>query len=701
MRALRHPGHVSVWNVRFALLIPYAAEPGREAVPRGTGESMRSAVARRASIAVAGVLMIGAAGAVPAQAVGTVTPPVSITTQPVDSTKVQGTDATFTAAATDATPADVPVTSWYELVPGGTWLAVNGSAGQGTLTLTTGAGTTPDGTQVHATFDDGNGGMLTTNDATLHIQVPPAITTQPASATVAPSTQFQLSAAASGTPAPTWQWETSSAATGPWTHVVGFDDAALTQTTGATMGTVTWYRAVFTNAAGSLASDPASITVGDSLPDPVGNVVVSNPSPAVLGISWTPPTTGGAPTSYLVEVLDTNLGPDATFSVPASQHSTSVQLMPGTYKAQVTAVNATGSSAPMDSSYIDVVDLHQTASLSGSVLRPFRDGFQDAVIARASSNFPTTGLVRIHAVGGKVLRSYTLSRGTGWAVAINGRTAAGKLLPLGSYLVDIYLGGKLQATRAFRLATSQVGTPRAVFSVTSVYPVKDGYRDSTRLAVTTDVPATMTVVITNRKGVKVAGWTQRRSLTHAVVWAARTKHGALPAGTYRVKITVQGGEGKARIVTKSIVVSGKYLRPISFTGSISASGALLGTAVGSCITQSTMVGMLSNPGSGSACVFGANLPVSANNKYANLKFYACVSNAGAATATADLVALDKTGTVRAGYLLGLGTTCYGGVYPVAALNGRGMLWGADYDGQDGNYYVIDSFRVSGTKYVLG
>jgi hypothetical protein len=38
---------------------------------------------------------------------------------------------------------------------------------------------------------------------------------------------------------------------------------------------------------------------------------------------------------------------------------------------------------------------------------------------------------------------------------------------------------------------------------------------------------------------------------------------------------------------------------------------------------------------------------------------------------------------------------------VAALNGRGMLWGADYDGQDGNYYVIDSFRVSGTKYVLG
>lgn len=663
---------------------------------------MHSALVRRASLIATGAVIVGLAAAVPAQAAG-ITPPVNVTTQPADTTVNQGSDASFSAAATDATPADVPVAEWDVKVPGGSFVAVPSSAGLATLVLHTGPALNPEGTLVHAVFDDGNGGTITSSDATLHVHVGPAITTQPTNHLVGPSSVFHLDAAASGSPAPTVQWQSSSTQGGSYTDVPSATSTTLTATSSSNVGDVTWYRAVFTNSVSSVTSDAVSVTVTSGVPGDVTSVTPSNPAPGTLGVAWTPAASGPAATSYEIVVKDQSATVLTTKTVPASQLSISIAVGVAYVDAEVTAINDTGRSNAVASSFINVYGLVQSATVTGTVLRTFHDGFEDSVVARASSNFAVTGLVRVRNAKHVVVRSYPFSSRKAFLVAINGRTAAGKLLPLGTYYVDIYLGSKLITTKSFRILSSAVGSVRTALSAATVYPVKDGYLDSTKLTVTTDVPATVSVVITNRKGAKVAAYTLRRgALVRYVVWSARTSHGVLPAGSYKATITVKGGEGKARIAKKSIAVSGKYLHPVNFTGSISALAAYAfpGTNTAQCDSSGSSIGAFSAPGNGSGCVFGAKLPASALNKYTNVKLFACTSNSGGGGSPAELDALDKGFNVRAAYALAQGSGCRGGAYPAAALQGRLMVWGVYYGGQDNTDYWVDYFKVSFTMYVL-
>jgi hypothetical protein len=298
------------------------------------------------------------------------------------------------------------------------------------------------------------------------------------------------------------------------------------------------------------------------------------------------------------------------------------------------------------------------------------------------------------------VRTYPLAAGKSWAVSVNGRTAAGALLPYGAYRAQFVFGGRALALRPFAIAISQVAAPRAAFTARTVFPVLDGYVDTTQLTVTTTLPATITVAISNSRGAKVASWSLSRRMSASLLWSARTSRGALPAGTYKATVTVKGGQGVARTTVVSVVVSAKRLRGVAFSGQITAWNAFDYTLTGSCDTIGDSVGMWSAPGDDGICAFSALLPASFNNRYANVRLSSCSNYTGEGTANSGLIPLNAAGDTYPGWALTPGAGCDTGSFPVAALAGRTMYWAAGNVAQDYHYYWIDYFQITGTKYVL-
>ena len=180
----------------------------------------------------------------------------AVTTQPASTSVLAGTDATFTAAASGF-PA--PTVQWQVSTDGTTFTDIVGAT---SATCTVPAAPAADnGYQYRAVFTNSLG-SATTNPATLTVTVAPAITTQPLSQTVAAgASNITFTAGASGNPTPTVQWMVSVNGGATFTNING-----ATSTTyiipSATEGlTGNEYEAVFTNASGTAATAPATLTV--------------------------------------------------------------------------------------------------------------------------------------------------------------------------------------------------------------------------------------------------------------------------------------------------------------------------------------------------------------------------------------------------------------------------------------------------------
>ena len=101
-------------------------------------------------------------------------------------------------------------------------------------------------------------GSATSTAATLSVQTVPQVTGQPANAVVDTGQPASFTAAASGNPAPTVQWQVSTDGGTTFTDVPGATSATYTFTTAAGESG-NEYQAVFTNAAGSATSNPATL----------------------------------------------------------------------------------------------------------------------------------------------------------------------------------------------------------------------------------------------------------------------------------------------------------------------------------------------------------------------------------------------------------------------------------------------------------
>ncbi|GAA4167864.1 beta strand repeat-containing protein [Gryllotalpicola koreensis] len=117
------------------------------------------------------------------------------------------------------------------------------AAGDATVTLT-----------AHNVFGTGPSQTLS-----IEVQQPAAVTQQPASATVLAGDTVTFTAAGSGFPAPAVRWQRSDDGTS-WADVPGATSATLSFASAAADDGAQ-FRAVFTNAAGSAATAPATLTV--------------------------------------------------------------------------------------------------------------------------------------------------------------------------------------------------------------------------------------------------------------------------------------------------------------------------------------------------------------------------------------------------------------------------------------------------------
>ena len=178
----------------------------------------------------------------------------TITTQPASQVVAVSTQVTLHAAAS-GNPA--PTVQWEISIDGGkTFTPISGAT---TNTLSFTAPSTVATGLFHAVFTN-TLGVATSKAATITVDVPPAVTTQPSSTTVNAGTLAVFQAAASGDPAPTVQWEVSTDGGKSFKPISGASKNTLSFTaTVAHNGNE--YMAVFTNPAGSITTHVATLTV--------------------------------------------------------------------------------------------------------------------------------------------------------------------------------------------------------------------------------------------------------------------------------------------------------------------------------------------------------------------------------------------------------------------------------------------------------
>jgi len=185
-----------------------------------------------------------------------------IATQPVSVQALPGAVVTFTATSTGS-PA--PTVQWERSIDGGkTWYADTTDPGSEseTLTIATVAAANT-GYQYRARFHN-RVGTETTPAATLMVDVPPRVLTEPVDATVVQGNDATFTATATGSPTPTVQWEVSSNAGATWnpdTSDPGNQTPTLTLKGVAATAAGEEFRARFDNPAGSQVTGAATLTV--------------------------------------------------------------------------------------------------------------------------------------------------------------------------------------------------------------------------------------------------------------------------------------------------------------------------------------------------------------------------------------------------------------------------------------------------------
>ena len=184
-----------------------------------------------------------------------------VTTQPANQVANAGDTVTFTAAASGS-PA--PTVQWQLSTDGGASFSDISGATSTTLTLTN-VNSSLNNNQYRAVFSVSVNasvvGTATTNAAALNIITAPSVTTQPTNQTAGTGTTATFTAAASGVPAPTVQWYVNANNGAGYVPISGATSATLTLTNVSTSQNQYSYKADFTNLAGTIAANTATLTV--------------------------------------------------------------------------------------------------------------------------------------------------------------------------------------------------------------------------------------------------------------------------------------------------------------------------------------------------------------------------------------------------------------------------------------------------------
>jgi alpha-tubulin suppressor-like RCC1 family protein len=179
-----------------------------------------------------------------------------ITQQPTDQTVHENATATFKA---EASGVPAPSAKWEKSTDGGVTYNEISGAKNPTLKVTN-VTKEMDGWKYRVTFT-GFGASVTSEAATLHVVEPPVIEVEPQNVTLKEGETATFHTAARGSPSPTVQWEVSTNHGSSWSAISGATADRLTIASAKTSQSGYEYRAAFTNAAGKVMSEAATLTV--------------------------------------------------------------------------------------------------------------------------------------------------------------------------------------------------------------------------------------------------------------------------------------------------------------------------------------------------------------------------------------------------------------------------------------------------------
>jgi uncharacterized repeat protein (TIGR03803 family) len=212
--------------------------------------------------------------------------PVTITAQPLDQSVVAGQDASFMVAATGTPPLSY---QWF--------FNASPIAGATDSTYTNSTVETNDAGLYSVVVTNVVGSVASSN-AQLIVNVPPAITTQPQSASITVGSNVTFAITTTGTLPLSYQWQFNStnipgATDGTYTKIsVGTNDAGL-------------YSVLVTNVAGSVTSSNATLTL--NLPPTITTQPQSATATIGSNVTFTVTASGTAPLSYQWRFNGTNI----------------------------------------------------------------------------------------------------------------------------------------------------------------------------------------------------------------------------------------------------------------------------------------------------------------------------------------------------------------------------------------------------------
>src|SRR5215469_6664129 len=230
--------------------------------------------------------------------------PPEITQQPVSQTVNVGQTATFTVTATGPMPLTYQWQKNGASIPGAT-----------SASFTTPAATAADNGAMFGVTVSHSTQNVASSLATLTVNGPPSITTQPANQTVNIGQMATFSVTATGTAPLSYQWQKNQV------NIAGATSASYTTpaTTSADNGTN--FRVIVTNPVSNVTSSAATLTVnaaggGPSITTQPANQTVSFGQTAMFSVT----ATGTAPLSYQWQKNQVNISgaTSASFTTPAT-----------------------------------------------------------------------------------------------------------------------------------------------------------------------------------------------------------------------------------------------------------------------------------------------------------------------------------------------------------------------------------------------